>query len=89
MYEDVYEVVLRLFTISYLGSRGSGADGEKDASITAELKDMHKGLMAEYFKTLNTFMVFDSTLGARIAKFQQQLKSKKKSKAKEPVTDDQ
>ena len=89
MYEDVYDVVLRLFTISYLGSKGSGEDGEKDASITTELKDVHKGLMAEYFKTLNTFMVVDSTLGARIAKFQQQLKSKKKSKAKEPVDDQQ
>ena len=49
VYEDVYEVVLRLFTISYLGSRGCGADGDKDTSITAELKDMHKAMMAEFF----------------------------------------
>ena len=38
-------------------------------------------MLVEFFKTLNLFMAVDSSLGARIAKFQQELKTKRKPKA--------
>lgn len=70
-----------MFTISYLGSRGCRPDGEKDPSITSEMKESDKAMLVEFFKTLNLFMAVDSSLGARIAKFQQELKTKRKPKA--------
>ena len=75
IYEDIYEVVLRLFRTSYLRSLSCNYNGTKMAQpVSAMVVTEDKVLVKEYFRTLSKFMEHDPTLAARIEKFQIGLK---------------
>ena len=72
VYEDVYEVILRLFRVSYMRSHGFGLHGAKQ---TPEQISADRALVTELMGTLKRFVPFDPSLAQHIVSFQKGLQA--------------
>ena len=85
IYEDIYDVILRLFKLSYLRS-SLGGDGLKGSPANEQLAKTDRALVRELLLTLKKFVPLDPSLSMRIASFQKALladSEKAKREAKE------